>query len=119
MAKSLPNRFAQQWSLTARRLMMHQFGETVVYYPRSGGSRTITAHVRRNTMEIIQETGDLASQALIVTVPNDTCKGISSDEIDTGGDEIAVALRVGLTTQRRSVARILSDHNGMTRILVQ
>lgn len=116
----MPNRFAKQMLRGGGRNLTRQFGETIVYYPRDGSDgRPVQAKVSRNTLEIIQETGDITSQALVVMVENDSCRGISSDEIDTGGDEIAVALRDGLPTQRRAIARVLGDHAGLLRILIQ
>lgn len=103
----------------AAHRQVNHFGEELVYYSRDGKVRKIKGHVRRNSLDIIAETGEIPSQELVITVKNSDCDGISSSEIDTGGDEIEVALRVGLTPQRRSIARILSDHNDCVRFLCQ
>lgn len=95
-------------------------GETVGYYNRDGDPvRNVSALVERGTPEIMAETGDVTTQAVIVRVDNDATTGIASTEIDTGGDEISVALNEGDTAQRRQVARVLSTHGGMTRVLCQ
>ena len=111
--------FQKMFSLYASSRQMANFGETVIYYPRNGGQRTIVATVYRGAMAIIEETGEIPSQEIMVTVKNSTCDGISSTEIDTGGDELAIALRVGSEPQRRSIARVINDHNGMVKFMVQ
>ena len=111
--------FSDMFSLYGSQPHIDNFGEDVVYYPRSGGQRTIKAKVYRSPMQFINETGELPSQELIVTVKNSDCDGISSTEIDTGGDELGVALRQGSELQRRSIARVIKDHNGMVKFMVQ
>ena len=111
--------FSRQFKRTGAQNLLRQFGELVTYHPLEGRSRVVQAMVERNESEIIAEVGDLNGQAVIVRVLNNECKGITSIEIDTGGDEIEVALRVGETRQRRSVVRLLNAQNGLTRFLVQ
>lgn len=113
-------RFGQMFKRVGVPASQRQFAVDVVYYPRDGSaSRTIKGRVERGTMEIINETGDVLSQAIIVTVENDNGKGIASDEIDTGGDKLAVARRVGKDAEQRSIVRVLSDNAGMVRFLCQ
>ncbi len=115
----MPNQFSKMFARYASSREMTAFGEDVVYYPRSGGQRAIKAKVYRSPMAIIEETGEIPSQELMIVVKNSDCDGISSTEIDTGGDELAVALRQDSTPQRRSIARVITDHNGMVKFMVQ
>jgi len=112
--------FAQLFSITGGPNLIRQFGEYVVYYCKDGSpGREIQAMVQRGTLEIIAETGDLTSQALIIAVHNNRMTGIASDEIDTGGDEIEVALRVCEAVSLRPIVRVLNDSNGLVRFLCQ
>lgn len=112
--------FARLFKRTGGPNLTRQFGEYVTYYPRDGSDgRRVKAMVERGTLEIIAETGDVTSQAIIVRVENDDRCGISSDEVDTGGDEIEVALRIGVTAQRRAIVRVLNDNAGLVRVLCQ
>ena len=77
------------------------------------------AIVERGTFEVISETGDVTSQAIVVKVRNDSTYGISATEIDTGGDELNVAIRAGGTAQRRAIVRVLSDNGAFVRFLCQ
>ena len=113
-------RFATQFAGTGARNLIKQFGETVGYYNAAGGPvRNVSAIVERRESVIIAEVGDLNGQFVIVRTLDDSTDGIASSELNTGGDEISVALRVGTTAERRSVARVLNNDNGMTRVLVQ
>lgn len=114
--------FARQFRRAGGPRLTRQFGETVTYYANGeGDGRPVQGIVTRNPQEIIAETGDITSQAIIVRVQNAKCDGISSEEINTGGDEIGLNLRAGDITlpSRRAVVRVLSDHGGMLRLLCQ
>lgn len=100
--------------------LFRQFGEYVTYYNRDGDAgRSVRAMVERGTLDVVTEAGDLTSQAVIVRVENHATRGITSTEIDTGGDELSVALRNGETPQRRSIVRVLGDSAGFVRFLCQ
>lgn len=112
--------FARLYKRTGGPNLIRQFGETVTYYDRNGSAgREISAMVERGTLEVISETGDVTSQAIIVRVENDSVRGIASDEIDTGGDELSVPTRIGETSQRRAIVRVLNDNAGLVRFLCQ
>lgn len=114
--------FANQFRRAGASRLTRQFGETVTYYAGGeGDGRAIQAIITRNPQEIIQETGDVTSQAVIVRVRNSDCDGISSKEVNTASDEVGLNLRAGDHTMasRRSIVRILSDHGGMMRLLCQ
>ena len=91
--------------------MIDDFGESVVYRPRAGGTRTITAIVSRNQPGVMAETpnGSLMPEN-VVAVLNDSTRGIASTEIDTGGDQIDIVPRVGQSAVTKSIVRIC-DHD--------
>ena len=112
--------FARLFKRTGGPNLVRQFGEEVTYFPRDGsGPRVVMAMVERGELEFITEVGDITGQAIVVRVRNEKPLGIKSDEIDTGGDEISVSLRIGETPQRRVVVRVLNDNGGMVRLLCQ
>jgi hypothetical protein len=115
----MTNRFATQFKKTAARGLLRQFGEAVTYYPAAGGSRSITAMVLRDELSTVPELGDVQSQSIVVRVLNDSVLGISATEIETGGDEIGVALRLGETAERRAIVRVQADSTGIVRLLLQ
>ncbi len=109
--------FGRLYKRMATPNLLRQFGETVTYYKRDkSGGRKIQALVERDIPDEIPGT-DIVSQSMTIRVKNDSREGISSDEVDTGGDTIAVALRVGQATEIRRIARVISDSNGMVRLL--
>lgn len=113
------SRFATQFRRGAAPNLQRQFGETVVYYRADGVTRNITAIVVRESLAIIAELGDIVGANLIVEVQNSATLGISSSEVDTGGDRISVALRNGETATQRSIVRVLSDSGAYLRLALQ
>ena len=89
------------------------FAESVTYYKRNGLSRTINAVVIREAFAINPEDGDTITPVFEVHVANDDTDGISSDELNIGGDMIAFAVRVGKAVERRSIVRLMSHDEGM------
>jgi hypothetical protein len=115
----MTNRFALQMAKTGALGLLRQFGESVTYYPLAGGSRSVTAMVLRDELSVVPELGDVQSQSIVVRVLNNSTTGISSTEIETGGDEIAVALRLGEASVRRAIVRVQADSTGFLRLLLQ
>ena len=119
---TIGSRFHRQFRRAGVPNLLRQFGEPVTYYPGGeGDGREIIGMVERGTPEVIAETGDITSQAIIIRVQNSDCNGIASDEVNIGGDEIGLNLRSidNTMSRRRSIVRVLNDSNGLTRILVQ
>jgi hypothetical protein len=99
-------------------ILEEKFGEPLIYFPRGKSPRPITGTVERGEIEQVSGQDNVFAQRLTVSVPN-SAAGIWSGDIDTGGDEIEVALRLGATDaafgpKRRRIARLVSDHSGMT-----
>jgi hypothetical protein len=101
-----------------------EFGETVVYCPRTGGQRTITAvHVERHPPQEFPDVPRALGPQIIVTVENDSTTGISSAEVDIGGDEIIVSWRQGATDPvfgpaNRRIKKLIDDQAGQCRLEV-
>lgn len=116
----MPTRFAQIFKRTGVANLLRQFGEWIVYLPRAGGKpRRIFARVVRNDPSIISETGEVVGQNITITVENSVTTGILATEIDSGGDEVQVAIEEGGELVTRSIAKVLNDSNGQVNFLVQ
>lgn len=113
------NRFGTHFGQYAALNLLRQFGESALYTPSGGVGRSITVMVERREPQIIAEVGDVPSQSMIVRALNNPSTGISSEEIDTGGDKIAVPLRIGEAFKTLSIVTVLSDTAAFTRFLVQ
>lgn len=79
-------------------------GETVVYVKADGTRRTIQATIIRNPPAVDPATGRDVAPKMRVLVRNHPTLGIASTELDTGGDKIEVAYRVGTAAQAYAVA---------------
>jgi len=75
-------------------------------------SREITAVVEREGLQPVKGLPAGRSVLLTVDVENDAESGISSDEIDTGADEIGVPLRIGKAAPPRAIAKIVAQDAG-------
>ena len=89
------------------------FAETVVYRPRSGGTRSISAVVIRQIAETISDEENRVVPVFEVHVANDSTNGIAADEINRGGDTIDIAERIGQTAKPRPITQILEQDEGM------
>lgn len=95
------------------------FAEVVTYHPRRyfGGAdpvpRSINAVVIREQIAVISEDGDTVAPMWQVHVANDNALGISSAELDLGGDQIELAPRDGKTAERRTITQLITQDHGM------
>lgn len=116
----MPSLFHKQFSQVAAPGLIGYFGEDLVYLPASGAEgRPIKGIVERGAMEILAEIGDHATQAIIVQVLSHGVRGILASEIDTGGDRIRVALRIGDLPVDRPIVKVIDDSGGFVRFAVQ
>ncbi len=91
----------------------NDFAEPVVYYKKTGKARPISAVVVRDALAILPEDGDTVTPVFEIHVANDILEGISSEELNLGGDMIAFAVRVGQAVERREIIRLLGHDEGM------
>jgi hypothetical protein len=126
---------------------LNQFGESITYQPLGGlgnlpsgagealaGSsagifheftvgegleRTITAIIDREQPGELPGAGQGISPITRITVANDAVKGISSSEVDAGGDRVELALRIGETPQLRRITQIVEQDAGMLTLEVR
>lgn len=96
-----------------------EFSETVTYYPHRyfgdalRSPRSIKAVVIREEVTTLTENGEVTSPLFQVHVANDDTIGISSVELDTGGDQISFGIRDGEASTRRTIVRLLTQDSGM------
>ena len=96
-----------------------EFAETVTYYPHAyygqtpRASRSISAVVFREQIAVVGEDGDTVLPVFEVHVENDSTVGISSDELDLGGDQIGLPPRNGKAAERKTITRLITQDHGM------
>jgi len=97
-----------------KRCFTAQFGEAVVYHPRNGSARRITVVVQRDVPTGIDGVPgpQHGMNVMQVEVMNDPDKGISSNEIDLGGDRLEIIVRIGGESSMRPIGQILSQDDG-------
>ncbi len=95
------------------------FGETIFYHPYGGGSREILAIVTREQTEGLDGAPHGHSPLVTIEVANDSTTGITSAEVDRGGDTVELPVNVGETTKLRKITKIISQDAGMIKLEVR
>jgi len=93
--------------------------KSIIYRPRGGGSRNIKAIIEYPGPGAI---GDLAGGGrpiMDIYIKNSSTSGISSAELDTGGDKLDVPLRFGLTAARVRVTKIVAHDKAILHVQAQ
>jgi hypothetical protein len=103
--------------------------EEIVYRPAGGDEdddRTIRAVVDRKPPEQIAEIGSNVQAKMVLVVRNvqaavadDSFGGISSDELDTGGDTLTLPERVGGTARAFRIVQLIDHDDGMLTLGVR
>lgn len=94
------------------------FGEPVTYHPKGGSTRDIIAIIDRNPVASIRGLPHGNTERALIIVKNDADDGISSSEVNTGGDKIAYNVRIGQTEQQRGIRSIVWNDVGMMHLEV-
>lgn len=96
------------------------FREQVTYYPHRFGTpatpRVIWAVVTRNQVATFNPDEQIIPE-FEVRVANSATLGISSSELNVGGDQIKFPVRIGETATKRSV-QLLSEHDEGMLVLI-
>jgi len=87
--------------------------ENVTYVKRDGICRTINVVIDRQALQILTEAGDTVIPNFEVHVSNSATLGISSSELNLGGDSLEFAIRVGVEVSKRSITKLLGHDEGM------
>ncbi|MHC4617214.1 MAG: cupin domain-containing protein [Planctomycetota bacterium] len=98
--------------------LIDRLGEDVTYLPKGGGTRAIKAMVERGE-PVTLPAGDGHTPAAQVHVVNDVTDGITSAELDKGGDKLRFAPRIGGATRDYAITNILYQDGGMMGLEVR
>jgi hypothetical protein len=95
-------------------VFLADFGEDVTYVPLTGDERPIRAIIDRNPPMPPAGSPVKAGLAPKITaeVANDATAGISSSEINTGGDKLKLPVRIGEAATARPLVTILRHDAG-------
>lgn len=91
---------------------LNAFGETGVFKPGTGGTRTIKYIPDYQEPEEGEGLIGLKPK-IFIEVANSTTFGIGSDEVDLGTDKFTLAVNIGESSQDRRITRIVKQDNAM------
>lgn len=89
------------------------FAECVTYINRDGERRCIDAVIERQSLQTLPEYGGSVTPVFMVYVANTTTRGITSDELNLGGDSIEMAIRVGEAVSERTIVQLMEHDEGV------
>lgn len=92
-------------------VLLTQFGESLTYHPLTGDSREITGIVNRAPPTQYGPNDQVIKPMFTVRVHNDSTLGISSAELNDGGDEMALYERIGDAATVRVKIRVLNSQD--------
>jgi len=92
---------------------VNDFAETATYYASHGSAREINVVIERDPLAVFGPDGDDILPSFAVKVVNSTTLGISSEELNCGGDSLEFASRVGKPVLQRSIMRVIEHDEGM------
>lgn len=99
--------------------LLANFGESIAYFPTTGGRRLINAIVERNPPAIFDASGNAVLPTATIRVLNSCRSGIASREVDIGKDEIEMVGKIGETIPKRfSFMTLMSQDAGVTQLAV-
>ncbi len=108
--------------------LIDEFGESVIYLPFGGLPRTINAIVNRSQPQGSVEGMPRATVPTItVSARNDATTGILRSEVNSGKDQIQLAIRKGQAVSVRTIANVtdtpavrgMRSVAGMTKVEVK
>lgn len=119
IAEIYENDFDSQLSADSQ-FFLDEWGVTITYKPAGGGSRTIVAILDYGQIQAMGGMPNVNSGTVTMTVANSSTIGISSSEIDRGGDKVSIPWpNEKSAVQDRRVAKIISQDAGMMTLEVR
>ena len=109
--------FDTEWA-AARADYLAAFGENIVYRPKGGTQRTISATVTRFPPRPVKSQGPPAPFAIIEVMIHGTL-GIGLTELDLGGDQADISEIEGGTTTTRQLTKLIGQSGGMLKLEVR
>lgn len=91
----------------------NDFAELATYHPRGGSSRPVHVVIDRDALALFPEDGDNVTPVSEVRVSTSGEYGITSEELDEGGDMLEFEFRIGSGKKRRTITRLLGHDEGM------
>ena len=93
--------------------------DTITYWPRVGGSRTIKAIIDYPGPEAISGLAGGSRPILDVYIENNSIRGITSAEVDTGGDKLDLPMRYNLAAKRMRIIKIAAQDKSILHVQAQ
>jgi hypothetical protein len=116
----MPSVFDRQFSQSAFPALLAQFGEPIVYFFRSGVSKSMYAIVNRQPASIYDAAGNVVTPAFTIRVEANCSRGLNAKEVDTGGDYVQLLRHPSdMEPIEASVMQLVSEDSGVVEIALR
>ena len=99
--------------IAANDAFFNAMGETVTLYPDGETERSVTAMIEYEGVEQSAGLHHGKGVAISVAVANDAATGLSTDEYDSGTAMIDIPERIGKSTTKKRLSKIISQDAAM------
>lgn len=99
--------------------LLARHGESIVYRPKNGRARTITAIVQRDAPAQAVEHNLINKDVMTVEVLADEVDGIGLRELNTNGDTIEFPKRKSGESSTLSIAKLVNQEGGILTLEVR
>ena len=99
--------------------LIAQRGVDVIYRPAAGVARTIKAIIRQKPPSQLGSATKASSTFTTALVLNDSTTGISSAELDRGGDKIDIETRIGKDAAARPIKGIIFHNAAVMKLEIR
>lgn len=115
----MPSAFDELFATAGFPDLLDNFGEPVIYTPRSGAPVEVMAIITREPARAFEVNGKVITPRFLVRVLNDSALGIAVQTLNTGGDKIELFDRpTDATKKERTIVALLSSDSGVVELAV-
>lgn len=116
----MPSVFDRQFAQSAFPGLLAQFGEPIVYFFRSGVSKSVDAIINRQPASIYDAAGNVVTPEFTIRVWADCKLGVLSKDVDSGGDYVELRRHPSdMEPIEVSVMQLLSEDSGVVEIALR
>lgn len=99
--------------------MINDRGVLIIYRPAIGAARTIKAIVRQEPPTKLATMPKASSTFTTILVLNDSTAGISSTELDTGGDKVDIQTRFKVAATTRPIKSLITHNPSIMKLRIR
>lgn len=113
----MPSIFDRQFAASGFPSLVSNFGEPVIYHFASGGHRSVNAIIERSPPAQYDAAGNVITPSFVIRLANSATTGVLSTEVNTGGDQVSLLLKVDDTVPTKRSVLVLQSQDSSVIVL--